>query len=216
MVDAMLQEAQSPPRRAVQPLWILSRDWRWQTFSACWANLVAVCPDMKRRNITIGYGIIGLWMIWPLIPVLIAGIVATSCGCKVDEGSVHPCIVFGTDIGGLLYTMSMMGWFALGTFPSGILALAVFSLLVWWRKRTADQEQNAETAGDPVATKQDLVLWLGLASILCSVITSVPALIIATRARPLATRAKVGTTVAIVTLVGNVVAPFALRLLRKD
>jgi hypothetical protein len=93
---------------------------------------------MTRRGKTIGYGIIVFWMFLPLIPVLVASVIATVCGCKVDEGSVHPCIVFGKDLGEMLYFLSMMGWFALGTFPTGILALIVFSVIVWWRNRTAD------------------------------------------------------------------------------
>jgi hypothetical protein len=97
---------------------------------------------MKQRTKNIGYGIIVLWMFLPMIPVLVAGGIAAACGCKVDEGSVHPCIVFGKDLGHLLYVMAMMGWFALGTFPTGILALIVFSLIVWWRNRVADQDDN--------------------------------------------------------------------------
>jgi hypothetical protein len=97
---------------------------------------------MKRRSIPIVYGIIFLWMVWPLIPAFVAGIVAMVCGCKLDEGSVHPCVVFGKDIGAILNTMGMMGWFGMATFPSGILALAVFSLIVWWRKRTAESKRG--------------------------------------------------------------------------
>ena len=79
-------------------------------------------------------------MFLPFIPVIIAGVIAAACGCKLDEGSVHPCTVFGTDIGGALYTMGVMGWFGLLTFPTGILALIVFSVFVWWRNRADNQE----------------------------------------------------------------------------
>jgi len=103
-----------------------------------------------------------------------------------------------------------------GTLLSGIIALAVFSLIVWWRNRNADQDQDATDEDDVDTMKQDLVLWLGFASLLFSFLTSIPALIIAARARPLATRAKIGATVAIVTLVANVVVPIAIRLLRTD
>jgi hypothetical protein len=171
---------------------------------------------MKRRFINIGYGIIVLWMIWPLVPVMFAGIVATSCGCKVDEGSVHPCIVLGKDIGELLYGMSMMGWFAIGTFPSGMIALAIFSVIVWRRNRSAAKDPDATDEEDVYLMKQDFVLWLGLASLLFSFLTSVPALIIAARSRPLATRARIGVTIAIFTLLANVIFPFALRLLRTN
>ena len=109
-----------------------------------------------------------------------------------------------------------LGWIGVGTLLSGIIALAVFSLIVWWRNRNADQDQDATDEDDVDTMKQDLVLWLGFASLLFSFLTSIPALIIAARARPLATRAKIGATVAIVTLVANVVVPIAIRLLRTD
>ena len=169
---------------------------------------------MKRRFIKIGYGIIALWMVCPLIPVIMAGIVAASCGCKVDEGSVHPCIVFGKDIGALLYGMGVMGWFAIGIFPTGMIALVIFSLIVRKGRHNADQDQEA-TDEDAVDTmRQDLVFWLGLTSLIFSFLTAIPALIIAARARPLDTRAKIGTAVAMFTLVVHVIIPIGLRLLR--
>jgi len=76
---------------------------------------------------------------------MIAGIVATSCGCKVDEGSVHPCIVFGKDIRELLYRMSMMGWFGIGTFPTGMIALVIFSAIVWRRNRNTASDPDGRT-----------------------------------------------------------------------
>ena len=90
---------------------------------------------VKQRSTTIGQAIIILWMFGPLIPAIIAGIVASACGCKLDEGNTHPCLLFGVDIGKLLYTMGVMGLFTMGTFPSGILALILFSLFVRWRDR---------------------------------------------------------------------------------
>ena len=32
---------------------------------------------MKRRFLKVGYTVIGLWMFWPLMPVIFAGIIAT-------------------------------------------------------------------------------------------------------------------------------------------
>jgi len=171
---------------------------------------------MKKRFINIGYGILVLWMVWPLVPVMIASIVAMSCGCKVDEGSVHPCIVLGQDIGELLYGMSMMGWFGIGTFPTGMIALVIFSVIVRRRNRQAAQNPGATEEEDVDLMKQDFVLWLGLASLLFSFLTSIPALILAARARPLAIRARMGAAIAILTLLGNVVFPFALKLLRTN
>ena len=170
---------------------------------------------MKSRTKAIGYGIILLWMFGPLIPAIVAGVIAASFDCKLDEGNVHPCIVFGKDIGQTLYRMGVMGWFFLFTFPTGIPALIVFSLVVWWRNRTARNQDAKTESGDSDTTKQDWVLWLGLASVLFSFLTSIPALIISARARPLATRAKIGATVAIVTLIANVVLPIAIWVLQR-
>jgi len=60
--------------------------------------------------------------------------------CKVDEGSVHPCMINGHDYGELLYSLGVMGWFMLVTIPGGLVAFAswlIFLILhrVAWRKR---------------------------------------------------------------------------------
>ena len=66
--------------------------------------------------------------------------IANAYGCKVDEGSVHPCIINGHDYGELLYSLGVMGWFMLVTIPGGLVAFAswlIFLILhrVAWRKR---------------------------------------------------------------------------------
>jgi hypothetical protein len=73
-------------------------------------------------------------MFLPMIPVVIAGAIASYCGCQLDEGGPHPCILFGRDIGGTLSSMIVMGWFGLLTFPSGFLALIIFTVLIKRRK----------------------------------------------------------------------------------
>lgn len=85
---------------------------------------------MRKRWLLVGYGVILLWMLWPVLSVLIAGSVASAQGCQLDEGSVHPCIVLGRDRGELLYTLFVMGWFGLITLPTGAIALVVFSVVV--------------------------------------------------------------------------------------
>ena len=65
---------------------------------------------------------------------------ANAYGCKVDEGSVHPCIINGHDYGELLYSLGVMGWFMLVTIPGGLVAFVswlIFLILhrVAWRKR---------------------------------------------------------------------------------
>lgn len=65
----------------------------------------------------------------PLISVLIAGWIADANGCALDEGSIHPCMVNGEDIGGMLYTLGVMGWFMLVTIPLGGLAVVVWLIV---------------------------------------------------------------------------------------
>jgi hypothetical protein len=74
----------------------------------------------------------------PLFSVLICEGIASYAGCRVDEGSVHPCMVGGNDIGELLYGMFVMGWMLLLTMPVGMLLLTcwfVFFALKFIRAR---------------------------------------------------------------------------------
>jgi len=90
---------------------------------------------MRRGSkIASGYGIILLWIFLPMIPVVIAGAIASYTGSQLDEGGPHPCIVFGRDIGGTLYKMGVMGWFGLLTFPTGFIALIVFTISLFKRR----------------------------------------------------------------------------------
>jgi hypothetical protein len=76
----------------------------------------------------------------PIGSVMLCGAIANAYGCKVDEGSAHPCIINGHDYGELLYSLGVMGWFMLVTIPGGLVAFAswlIFFILhrVAWRKR---------------------------------------------------------------------------------
>ena len=93
------------------------------------------------------------WILYGIALVLIVGFafasvgsvmlcagIANAYGCKVDEGSVHPCIINGHDYGALLYDLGVMGWFMLVTLPGGLLAfvfwfIALILHRVTWRKR---------------------------------------------------------------------------------
>ena len=92
--------------------------------------------EISRRGIFIIYLVIGLFTVAPILSFAIAGGVARFCGCQVDESGVHPCIILGTDVGGLLYDMCVAGWFALLTVPFGLLVILLITLdLVKGRKR---------------------------------------------------------------------------------
>ena len=58
----------------------------------------------------------------PIGSVIVCAAIANVYGCKVDEGSAHPCIINGHDYGELLYSLGVMGWFMLVTIPGGLVA----------------------------------------------------------------------------------------------
>jgi hypothetical protein len=76
----------------------------------------------------------------PIGSVMLCGAIANAYGCKVDEGSVHPCFINGHDYGELLYSLGVMGWLMLVSLPGGFFAFVgwlIFLILhrATWRKR---------------------------------------------------------------------------------
>jgi hypothetical protein len=65
----------------------------------------------------------------PIISVVIAGVIASSHGCALNEGFVNPCVVGGEGIGETLYTMGVAGWFMLVTIPAGLIAAIVWGVI---------------------------------------------------------------------------------------
>ena len=77
----------------------------------------------------------------PVVSVMLCTAIANVGGCKVDEGSVHPCIINGQDYGQLLHTLGVLGWLMLVTLPAGLFAFVVWLIILIlhrerWRKRT--------------------------------------------------------------------------------
>jgi hypothetical protein len=78
----------------------------------------------------------------PVGSVVACGLIANAYGCRVDEGSVHPCMINGKDYGQLLYTLGVMGWLMLVTLPAGALAFGLWLVVLIihrtnWRRRAA-------------------------------------------------------------------------------
>ena len=66
----------------------------------------------------------------PFFWVMRAGSIANANDCQLDEGSIHPCVVNGVDMGKELYTWGMMGWLGVVTLPLSILAAGVYLFIV--------------------------------------------------------------------------------------
>jgi hypothetical protein len=73
---------------------------------------------------------------------MLCGAIANAYGCKVDEGSVHPCVINGSDHGQLLYALGVLGWLMLVSLPIGLFTFVVWLLILIlhrekWRKRVS-------------------------------------------------------------------------------
>jgi hypothetical protein len=89
--------------------------------------------------------LIALFALAPIGSVVACSIMASHYGCHVDEGSVHPCMANGKDIGPLLYQLGVLGWLMFVTLPIGALAFCIWLVILLvhhssWRKRAASQE----------------------------------------------------------------------------
>ena len=71
-----------------------------------------------------------LFTLWPVASIFATAMIAEANGCRVDEGSVHPCMVMGSDWGETLYTMGVLGWLMLVTVPFGLGALIVWLIVL--------------------------------------------------------------------------------------
>lgn len=84
---------------------------------------------------------------------MLCGAIANAYGCRVDEGSAHPCIINGQDYGELLYSLGVMGWLMLVTLPTGLVAFVswlIFLILhrANWRKQVARGALPSDFAAD--------------------------------------------------------------------
>jgi hypothetical protein len=102
-------------------------------------------PKKKRFPWVIYFIVLTLILAVTLAPVgsvIAAGVIANANGCRVDEGSVHTCVINGKDYGQTLYTLGVLGWLMLVTLPAGAFAgliWLIILLLHWtrWKSRQA-------------------------------------------------------------------------------
>lgn len=96
------------------------------------------------RTIRRTMAILAVIALMPLLAVLLTATVAGIVGCEVNEGGTTPCIVMGTDIGGILAGLMVTGWFSLMTIPALMMLAGVWALLeayTWNRRRRKAKRQ---------------------------------------------------------------------------
>lgn len=81
----------------------------------------------------------------PVLGILLAGFLAEANGCMLNEGSINPCMIGGTDWGDTLYTLFVLGWFALATLPLGGGALIVWLVILIIHRIAWGRMQKAKT-----------------------------------------------------------------------
>jgi hypothetical protein len=88
---------------------------------------------MKRAARVVGLvalSVLTLASFAPVLCLLLAGLVASALDCRLDEGSAHPCLLAGTDIGQSLNTGFVLGWVAFVTWPGMLVSLALWLWLL--------------------------------------------------------------------------------------
>lgn len=77
-------------------------------------------------------------LVWLPGLILAGGMaVASVLGCSVHEGFPQPCMLWGRDIGGLLYSSFVMGWLMIVLLPFMAASLVIWTVLGlrWlWRR----------------------------------------------------------------------------------
>jgi hypothetical protein len=100
-------------------------------------------PGRKRFPWIVYWIVLALIILVALAPVgsvFACAVIGNAHGCRVDEGSVHPCMINGKDYGQLLYTLGMMGWLMLVTLPAGVFVFMIWLIVLIlhhasWRNR---------------------------------------------------------------------------------
>ena len=117
---------------------------------------------MNRKQITWAYHGLILYTVAPILCVILASLIATATGSQLNEGSANPCIVFGVDIGGFLYSLFVMGWLMLVTIPTGIIGIIALSITLMIVKRTPKKEGQNEKKSEGLAVASIILSAMSL------------------------------------------------------
>jgi len=66
----------------------------------------------------------------PFALALGSGLIATMLGCELNAGDVHPCVVFGVDLGYSLYATALSGLIMLIGLPFAGVAFLIWLVVV--------------------------------------------------------------------------------------
>lgn len=80
------------------------------------------------------YLVIAFIGLLPILLAMLAGAIADWAKCELNEANVGPCVIAGRDVGNVLYTMFVCGWFSLITAPAALLAAVVYSVYLLVRR----------------------------------------------------------------------------------
>ena len=96
-------------------------------------------PILSARRMLWALTAILLFALLPIISVIASSGIASLAECQLNEARVHPCVVLGVDVGGLLAFMFVAGWLAFMTVPIGVTGLliwAVIAIVLFIRSRS--------------------------------------------------------------------------------
>jgi hypothetical protein len=86
------------------------------------------------KRIVLTYLGILLFAAAPILVAITSGYAAQALGCRVDEGSNHPCMILGLDWGSFFYFLFVSGWFSILTIPLGAVVLAGVTIFLVVRR----------------------------------------------------------------------------------
>lgn len=123
-------------------------DFHYVVIAGCiWLSAIAVYL-LDRRLIWIAYSALLLFTIAPILSTLLASLIAAIFGATLDEGSAHPCLVGGYDLGPMLYSMLVYGWLMLITVPVGIILILALTISLVVARRLESKRKAQLAAKD--------------------------------------------------------------------
>lgn len=93
-----------------------------------------ITPRFPWPPYLIALGLIFVGAVAPIAVTVYAANLAQHYGCTVTAGRLDPCIVDGVDRAPGLQAVANAFWYALYTWPAGILAMVAWLLVLLWHR----------------------------------------------------------------------------------